>query len=520
MRKILLLLLVVGTFTMLFGTEAPGYVAITSSDGVKILVDGVHKGTVVGRQLILSLEPGTYTLTAQKEGYEDKNVVVTVQSGRSTSVSIELSQAKVTQEKIPTEQKKVVLGQKTGTINIYSIPFPSAKVSINGVNYGETDIRLTNFPIGKLTVKVDSGGKSLQNVFTLEENETIDLQANFVDGKVYQLFTVSFDFPDDVEVTVDGNTIKKNEPVVLIGPDHCVEMKATDLSRYEPSTVKQITVTGNGSYELSLNFSEEYIDYVSSLHPGELINVEGGSFTMGDTWGDGSDDEKPSHSVELTYNFKIGKYEVTFDQYDWFCEETGRKKPSDNSWGRGNRPVINVSWNDAIAYCNWLSDKEKLPKAYDNMGNLLDADGSVTTDITKVLGYRLPTDAEWEYAARGDNKSMGYKYSGSDNVDEVAWYTSNSGGKTHEIGTKTPNDLGIHDMSGNVWEWCSDWYDSGYYAKSPTTNPYNYTPNSRRVFRGGSWFNVATFSRVANRDYFSPTFTTTSLGFRISRTVP
>ncbi len=116
-------------------------------------MDGVHKGTVVGRQLILSLEPGTYTLTAQKEGYEDKSVVVTVQSGRSTSVSIELSQAKVMQEKIPTEQKKVVLGQKTGTINIYSIPFPSAKVSINGVNYGETDIRLTNFPIGKLTVK-------------------------------------------------------------------------------------------------------------------------------------------------------------------------------------------------------------------------------------------------------------------------------------------------------------------------------------------------------------------------------
>jgi hypothetical protein len=239
MRKILLLLLVVASFAVLFGTEAPGYVEITSSDGVKILVDGVHKGTVVGSQLILSLAPGTYTLTAQKEGYEDESVVVTVQSGRSTSVSIELSQAKVIQEKIPTEQKKVVLGQKTGTINIYSIPFPSAKVSINGVNYGETDIRLTNFPVGKLTVKVDPGGKSLQNVFTLKENETIDLQVNFVDGKIYQLFTVSFDFPDDVEVTIDGNIIKKNESVVLIGPDHRVEMRVTDLSRYEPSSVNR-----------------------------------------------------------------------------------------------------------------------------------------------------------------------------------------------------------------------------------------------------------------------------------------
>ncbi len=529
MRKILLLLLVVISFTVLLGTEAPGYVAITSSDGVKILVDGVHKGTVVGSQLILSLAPGKYTLTAQKEGYEDKSVAVTVQSGRSTSVSIELSQAKVTQEKIPTEQKKVVLGQKTGTINIYSIPFPSAKVSINGVNYGETDIRLSNFPVGKLTVKVDSGGKSLQNVFTLKENEVMDLQANFVDGKIYQLFTVSFDFPGDVEVTVDGNIVKRNEPVVLIGPDHRVEMRAADVSRYEPLSVKQITVTANGEYKLSPAFLGEYLDYVSSLHPGELVLVERGSFTMGD----GSDDQKPAHIVELTYDFLIGKYEVTFDQYDWFCEETGRKTPSDNSWGRGSRPVIFVSWWDAIAYCNWLSEKEKLPKAYDNNGNFLDKDGRVTTDPSKVVGYRLPTEAEWEYAARGGSKSKGYKYAGSDNIDDVAWYWQNSGDKyltgdwnwdtmmknnckTQEVGKKAPNELGIYDMSGNVWEWCSDWY--GNYSSSAQTNPYN-NSGSGRVLRGGSWSSNAAYSRVANRNRSSPTDTSFNLGFRIARTV-
>ncbi|HON29234.1 MAG TPA: formylglycine-generating enzyme family protein [Mesotoga infera] len=518
MRKILLLLLVVISFTVLLGTEAPGYVAITSSDGVKILVDGVHKGTVVGSQLILSLAPGKYTLTAQKEGYEDKSVAVTVQSGRSTSVSIELSQAKVTQEKIPTEQKKVVLGQKTGTINIYSIPFPSAKVSINGVNYGETDIRLSNFPVGKLTVKVDSGGKSLQSVFTLKENEVMDLQANFVDGKIYQLFTVSFDFPDDLEVTIDGNTVKKNESVVLIGPDHRVEMRAADSSRYEPLSVKQITVTANGIYKLSPVFLGEYVSYVSTIHPGELVLVERGSFTMGDTWGDGSDDQKPAHIVELTYDFLIGKYEVTFDQYDWFCEETGRKTPSDNSWGRGSRPVINVSWSDAIAYCNWLSEKEKLPKVYDDKGNLLDKDGRITTDPSKVLGYRLPTEAEWEYAARGGKHGKGYKYAGSDNVSDVAWYSSNSGNKTQEVGTKAFNELEIYDMSGNVWEWCSDWFE--YYSSSAQTNPYNSTAGSYRVNRGGSWRNGATSTRVANRGSNAPTDTSNVLGFRIARTAP
>ncbi len=255
----------------------------------------------------------------------------------------------------------------------------------------------------------------------------------------------------------------------------------------------------------------------SSAVKGNFVLVEKGSFTMGDTWGGGDNDEKPTHNVTFTYNFYIGKYETTFDEYDAFCEATGRSKPSDQGWGRGTRPVVKVSWNDAVAYCNWLSEKKNLPKAYDNNGNFLDKDGKVTTDFSKVIGYRLPTEAEWEYAARGGDKSKGYKYSGSDNVNDVAWYKDNSGNKTREVGKKSPNELGIYDMSGNVWEWCSDLY--GGYSSSAQTNPYN-NSGSYRVNRGGSWYGNATYVLVANRSYLSTSCTFHSLGFRICRTVP
>jgi formylglycine-generating enzyme required for sulfatase activity len=247
---------------------------------------------------------------------------------------------------------------------------------------------------------------------------------------------------------------------------------------------------------------------------------------MGDTWGDGGSMEKPIHKVTFTYDFYINKYETTFDEYDAFCDVTGRSKPNDWGWGRGTRPVINVSWWDAIDYCNWLSEKEKLPKAYDNNGNLLDKNGRVTTDIAKVVGYRLPTEAEWEYAARGGNKSKGYKYAGSDNVNDVAWYSSNSGSKTQEVGKKAPNELGIYDMSGNVWEWCSNGLQ--WYTETPKTNPYNYSQlvhhvssdDPYRVYRGRGWNSDATSVWVADRDYGDSTDTYDNLGFRIARTAP
>lgn len=219
------------------------------------------------------------------------------------------------------------------------------------------------------------------------------------------------------------------------------------------------------------------------------IFVEGGTFMMGSN--DGYDNEKPVHRVTVS-DFYISETEVTFEQYDKFCEETGREKPSDRGWGRGIRPVINVNWHDAVAYCEWAS---------------------------KMTGMkiRLPYEAEWEYAARGGNKSRGYKYSGSNDIDAVAWYGGNSGVQTHPVKMKQPNELGIYDMSGNAWEWCADWYDERYYLKSPSENPKGPVNGEARVLRGGSWSSYGYFCRVAVRVRNVPDGRDFDVGFRLAR---
>ena len=241
----------------------------------------------------------------------------------------------------------------------------------------------------------------------------------------------------------------------------------------------------------------------------QMVLVNGGSFQMGDTFGDGYDWEKPVRQVTLTNDFYIGKYEVTQKEYKSLMETN----PS--SFSGDNLPVDNVTWFDAIKYCNTLSRKENLAIAYnENTGDLLDLNGNVTTDITQVKGYRLPIEAEWEYAEKGGNKSRDYKYSGSNNIDEVAWYKGSK--KTHEVGLKKANELGLYDMSGNVWEWCTDWY--GRYKLSSLTNPYIlYNSAYQRVLRGGSWLDNGCYARVSFRYSKIPSSSDNSLGFRIVR---
>ena len=218
----------------------------------------------------------------------------------------------------------------------------------------------------------------------------------------------------------------------------------------------------------------------------DMVYVAGGTFMMGATEEQGDDaynDEKPVHSVTLD-GFYIGAFEVT--QAQWKAVMGTNL----SNWKGDDLPVENVSWSDAVSFCGKLS---------------------------QMAGkeYRLPTEAEWEYAARGGQQAGGTKYAGSNNVGDVAWYTNNSGSKTHPVGQKQPNALGLYDMSGNVWEWCSDWYDSDYYSSSPSVNPQGPSGGSSRVNRGGGWYDDARYCRVSSRDYYTPGARYDDVGFLV-----
>ena len=217
----------------------------------------------------------------------------------------------------------------------------------------------------------------------------------------------------------------------------------------------------------------------------EMVKVEAGTFMMGATseLKDPDDDEKPVHQVILTNDYYMGKYEVT--QALW--EAVMGSNPSE--YKGDNLPVEMVSWNDCQEFISKLN--------------------SMTG-----RKFRLPTEAEWEYAARGGKKSRSYQYSGSSNISDVAWYDGNSGSKAHPVGTKQANELGIYDMSGNVYEWCSDWY--GSYSSSSQTNPTGADSGSSRVYRGGSWIYIAWLCRLSYRAGNTPGYRSYGLGLRLA----
>lgn len=247
------------------------------------------------------------------------------------------------------------------------------------------------------------------------------------------------------------------------------------------------------------------------------VAVEGGRFKMGGGVG-GNDDEYPVHWVRVD-GFRMAKYETTVGEFRRFIKATGYitdaekdgysfvytgaivEKKNGVTWacniagnirpaGEDNHPVIHVSWNDAKAYCQWLSRQ--------TTGN-----------------YDLPTEAQWEFAAKGGGSQSGFTYSGGDNLASVGWFEDNSDSKTHVVGQKSPNSLGIYDMSGNVAEWCADWYGFDYYKNSPEKNPTGAATGAGRMCRGGSWYGDAAYCRSADRGTDAPAYRNSDIGFRV-----
>jgi formylglycine-generating enzyme required for sulfatase activity len=220
-----------------------------------------------------------------------------------------------------------------------------------------------------------------------------------------------------------------------------------------------------------------------------FVEVAAGSFTMGSN--DGEANEKPVRTVRITKGFWMGKTEVTQAQWRQLMNDSPSRFKGDDL------PVEQVDWNRCVEFCGKLTERERtagrLPAGY---------------------VYRLPTEAEWEYAARGGSKSRGFTYSGGNDLGTVGWFTDNSGGTTHPVGKKTANELGLYDLSGNVWEWCQDWYQDSYNGLG-SADPSGPATGSDRVNRGGCWSGDASFCRSAFRNGFRPSYTLSYLGFRV-----
>ncbi len=286
-------------------------------------------------------------------------------------------------------------------------------------------------------------------------------------------------------------------------PSKCAELIGKLLGetvQLSQTTTQTTPVPQQPQYQQQYTYSQTPQPYVENANCGlnmKMVYVEGGTFQMGATseqGGDAEGDETPVHTVTLD-SYYIAECEVTQAQWQKIMgttlSEQKSKAGASSTYGVGdNYPMYYVSWEEAQDFCRELS---------------------------RITGkkYRLPTEAQWEYAARGGKHNSGAKYSGRSSIATVAWYTENSGSTTHAVKQKTPNELGLYDMSGNVWEWCNDWYSSSYYSSSPQNNPTGPSSGSDRVLRGGSWGSAASKCRVSYRGNNTPSSRSNDYGFRV-----
>ena len=418
------------------------------------------------------LSMGRHTYRAEAQGYDAK------------SGSFDLGN-----ETLPLN---IRLESNLGSLRV-STPTAGAAIYVNDEHKGSSPWS-GQLPAGtyRVEARLDGYRPQRQSV-TLSQraSETVTLPAlQTIAGRL----SVNY-MPQDADVWLDGKNIGKSPGVfrdIIIGRHEVEIRKSGYTTKKETVTIAEgQTATLTGTLE-TMQSSNSVAASPSSAGAVEtftvngvsfrMVRVEGGTFQMGSEDSDAYSDEKPIHQVTLG-SYAIGETEVTQELWQAIMG-------SNPSYFKGsNLPVENVSWEDCQKFIRQLNAK---------MGR----------------SFRLPTEAEWEFAARGGDKSRGYKYSGSNNIDDVAWYDDNSSRTTHPVKTKQANELGLYDMSGNVWEWCQDWKDS--YSSSAQTNPTGPSSGSYRVFRGGSWYNNARSCRSTYRNRNTPSSRYSDLGLRLA----
>ena len=446
----------------------------------KVTVDGVLQESLSDGEYSAMLPYGTHTYKVEAGGYISKSGSFSVSSGDMTPISISLVSALAT----------VSVTCPTPAVSLYV-----DKKSVGNVPWSGS------LKEGMHLVEVKKNGyRSQQKTIRLSQQQKLDVTFGEL---VAILGNLSVNYkPFGADVYVDGKKLGQSPRVfngLLIG-NHQVEVRKDGYTADKKSVTISEGQTMSISGTLASNIASSSNGYASSSSVSssnndisipvkngisiDMVKVDAGSFMMGATseMQNPYGDETPVHQVILTNDYYMGKYEVTQALWQAVMGNNPSKFKGDNL------PVESVSWKDCQKFISKLNKKTGRK-------------------------FRLPTEAEWEYAARGGKKSRGYQYSGSSNISDVAWYAGNSSNKTHPVGTKQANELGLYDLSGNVWEWCQDCH--GSYVSSSQTNPIGVESGTFRVRRGGSWLNSAWGCRSSYRYCDAPDYRFNYIGLRL-----